>query len=262
MGRHAPSDPAETRFADIAPRFDRFPGFAAADFDAFRKDKQRDSRRNGERLVVKRKLAALGEAVAPRLEAAGLSLTMRTSLSHPFKHNGFRVASQWVYWGRSDKEKRALKRKLGADLGADVDPTYQGVTLLVEVDERRVQVGMKIHPNAWWDGQNLKKRILGREEEARTFCALLNDLPRGFAMSIGGWKRLYEAGALRAADIQRFFHYYKPGEVWLQIVHETPRQDTIALGADLSAPLTEHLVALRAIFTYARWSPANDAILS
>lgn len=247
--------------ADLAPKFDAFPGFGARDFAAFEKQKQRDSDFNGERLLVKRKLAALGKEIAPALAAAGLDLEARTSLSHPYTYNAFRVDSMWVYFGRSEAAKKAIKKKLGAELGKDVDPTYQGAILLVEIDERRVACGFKIHPAAWWDGQNLARRVKSGDAAAAELTRILNALPAGYAMTIGDWRRRYEAGKLYPDDIRNYFQYYRPGEVWLHLLHETPREAAIAAGPVLARDLGPRLAALAPLYRFTAWTPENDFVL-
>ncbi|MHC4392975.1 MAG: hypothetical protein ACYS22_16915 [Planctomycetota bacterium] len=260
--RYRPSEPeGETRFADIAPTFDHFPGFDERDFSAFVHKNRRDPTKNGVRLIVKRKLAALGSEIEKTLKPKKLDLTMRTSLSHPFKHNGFSVGSQWVYWGRSDKAKRAIKKALGADLGQDLDPTYQGVVLLVEVNDTELSCGLKIHPKAWWDGQNLKRRVESDSDALLHFTQLINGLPAGYAMNVGGFRKRYEAGSLSPAAVANFFRYYKPGEHWLELLHRTPKAQAIEAGAGLSAVLAERLGAAADTFQFALWSKKNNAVL-
>jgi hypothetical protein len=253
--------PSDDSFAKLAPKFDSFPGFVARDFAAFAREKQRDAEANPERLLVKRKLAGLGKDLLPALEAAGLDVEAKTSLSHPYTYNGFKVDSMWVYFGRSDAAKRAIKRKLGADLGADVDPSYQGLILLVEIDEKRVACGAKIHPQAWWDGQNFARRARSSDAETEALTKILNALPPGFAMNIGDWRKRYEAGKLYPADIRNFMQWYRPGEVWLHLLHETPREQAIAAGAGLARELAPRLAALAPFYRYAAWTPENDFVL-
>lgn len=256
-----PDEPDERSFAELAPVFETFPGFRPADFAAFLARKQRDPASNGERLLVKRKLAALGKPLAAALAAAGLSLEAKTSLSHPYTYNAYRVASLWVYFGRDEAAKRAVKRRLGAELGADVDPTYQGAILLVEIDEKRVACGLKIHPAAWWDGQNLKHRVQRTADGAKELTLLLNALPAGYAMTLGDWRRRYEAGKLYEADIRNYFEYYAPGERWLHLLHETPAAAAIEAGPALAERAAALLAALVPVYRFAAWSPENDHVL-
>ncbi len=253
--------PRDDSFAKIAPRYERFPGFVARDFEAFARERQRDPEANPQRLLVKRKLAALGEELRPALAAAGLDLAPRTSLSHPYTYNAYRVASMWVYFARSEAAKRAIKRKLGAELGADADPAYQGAILLVEIDETRVACGAKIHPQAWWDGQNLARRARSSPAEAEALARILNALPSGYAMKMADWRKRYEAGKLRPDDIRNFFQWYRPGEMWLHLLHETPRAAAIEAGPALAEALAGRLRAVAPFWRYAAWAPENDWVL-
>lgn len=251
-----------TSFRDLAPVYETFPGFGPRDFAAFAKPKQRDAECNGERLIVKRKLAALGGTIAAALGAAGLEVKAQTSLSHPYTYNGYKVDSMWVYFGRGEAGKKAIKKRLGAELGKDADPTYQGAILLVEIDERRVACGLKIHPQAWWDGKNLQHKVQRSEPAARELTRLLNALPAGYAMTIGDWKRRYEAGKLYEADVRNYFQYYKPGEVWLHLLHETPAAAAAEAGTGLAERAAALLAALVPVWRFAAWAPDNDFVLS
>ena len=260
----------EPSFADLVPTFDTFPGFTAKDFGAFEKRKQRDELFNGERLLVKRKLAALGKQLVPVLAAAGLGVEAKTSLSHPYTYNGFKVDSMWAYFGRDDAAKKAVKKKLGAELGKDVDPTYQGVILLVEIDEKRVACGLKIHPAAWWDGKNFANHALKAEaprgpgvtsQRSLELTVLFNALPPGFAMTLGDWKRRYEAGKIYDADVRNYMQYYKPGEVWLHILQEIPPAAAIEAGPALVDRAGALLAALVPVWKFIAWGPENDHVL-
>jgi hypothetical protein len=249
-------------FRDLAPVYETFPGFKPGDFAAFTKPKQRDEAFNGERLVVKRKLAALGKAISAALAAAGLPVEAKTSLSHPYTYNGYRVDSMWVYFGRDEKAKKAIKSKLGGELGKDVDPTYQGVILLVEIDEKRIACGMKIHPAAWWDGQNIKWKIQRAEGAAKELTSLLNALPRGYVMTLGDWKRRYEAGKLYEADIRNYFQYFSPGEQWLHLLAEVPTGEAIEAGPAFAERAAALVTAAVPVWRFAAWAPTNDVVLA
>jgi hypothetical protein len=239
-------------FAALAPSYDAFPGFVTRDFAAFEKQKQRSAAHNAERLVVKRKLAGLVKDIEPALREAGLKLRGRTSLSHPYNHNGWRVASLWAYFGRSDAQKNKLKRTLGADLGKDVDPAYQGAILLVEIDEQRVAHGLKVHPAAWWDGRQLLKR-LDDAGEAAELLATLRGLPEGFAVGIGGWRRRRPCRELGPATLQHALSFYKPGEHWLEVLSEIPRAEAVERGPDLAGDLAAGLAALGPLWRMVAW---------
>jgi hypothetical protein len=246
--------------------FDTFPGFGSEDFLVFEKERTRNPAFNPTRLVVKRKLAGLGKDLEPRLEAAGLSLATRTSLSHPYTFNAYRVDSMWVYFARSEKEKAGLRRLLGAEFKDDLDPSYTQTILLVEVALEALTTGLKVHPAAWWDAQNLKNRCTRgpAAEGARAELArLLNSLPPGFAMTMGDWRRRYEAGKVRPADIANFFQYFTPGEMWLHVLLAIPRDETLKTDAGaLRDRLAQALVALAPLYRFIAWTPENDFVLA
>lgn len=260
--RKRETDEARDRsFAELAPVYETFPGFRPQDFAAFEPPKRRDPAFNGERLVVKRKLAALGKPLQEALAAAGLRTEARTSLSHPYTYNAFRVDSIWVYFGREERAKKAIKSKLGAELGGDVDPTYQGAILLVEIARERVACGLRIHPAAWWDGQNLKNKVRRSEAAGDELTRLLNALPAGYAMTIGDWRRRYEAGKLRPADVRNYFQWYEPGTHWLNLLHETPAAAAIEVGPALADRAAAALAAAVPTWRFAAWAPDNDFVL-
>ncbi|GIW70870.1 MAG: hypothetical protein KatS3mg102_0412 [Planctomycetota bacterium] len=247
------ADLHDPEFAALAPHYQSFPGFLERDFDAFLPDKQRSAAYNAERLVVKRKLAALLGELEPALAAAGLELEGRTSLSHPYSYNAWRVASMWAYFGRGARARAALKRLLGAELGADADPTYLGVVLLVEIDRERLAWGMKVHPAAWWDGQNLK-RAAGEPARRAAVLAALRGLPRGFAMGIGGWQRRHVCCEMTGPRLDHLLGFYTPGEHWLEVLAALPRAEAIAAGAALAERLRAELPLLAPLWRAVAWS--------
>ncbi len=249
--------------------FETFPGFDESDFRAFEKEKQRDAAFNPTRLVVKRKLAGLGKDLEPALAAAGLALETRTSLSHPYTYNGYRVDSMWVYFGRAEKEKAALRKLLGAEFKQDLDPSYTQTILFVEIALDGLKAGLKVHPAAWWDAQNLKNRCTrGEAAEAarRELAAVLNALPAGFAMTMADYRRRYEAGKIHPADVANFFQYFTPGEMWLHVQLAVPRAEALATPAAPADALRERLrgalVALSPLYRFIAWTPLNDHVLS
>ncbi len=62
-------------------------------------------------------------------------------------------------------------------------------------------------------------------------------------------------------DIRNFFQWYKPGEMWLHLLLETPREAALAAGAGLLGRLTELLVPLAPVYKFALWGEANNHVL-
>jgi hypothetical protein len=230
--------------------------FTESDFEAFRKEKWRSPEFNNERLKVRRKLTAMGKLLTRRLEAAGLPLEMRASLSHPYTYNKFSVDSLWIYWSRPDAERRKLKKLLGRELGKDLDPNYVHCILVFGLDVSKVDVALKVHSAAWWDGQNLKNKCRTAAAVSE-WTAILNVLP-GFVLSIHDWKKEYRCGALLPGELSNFFEYYVPGEHWLHLRRSIARGDAALTQPSIVDDLGADLVRLIPAYRFVAWTPEND----
>src|SRR5688572_23343463 len=146
---------------------------------------------NANRLAARRKLLALGKRVALQAGELGLALECRTSLHHPHQFNGNRVQRLWAYLTRSKKEKSALKRELGAELGKDLDSAYRNAYLCLALESTALEVSLRIHPDGWYDGQNLVNRV--KREGLRPWLAVLNQL-EGFRLRLHDWKGEFRCG--------------------------------------------------------------------
>lgn len=232
-----------------------FKPFDDVDFSVFEEHKRRDPFYNETRLRVKRKLAVLGKILEKSLPG-DLKLKHRTSLSHPYSFNSYYVASQWVYFARSEKDRKALKKHLGAELGADLDPNYIHLLLMVEIDVLGLTVALRIHNKAWWDGENLKKKCRD-EGELEKLLFLLNPL-EGFILSIHDWKKEYICGKLKKGDLINYFKYYIPGDHWLHLRSFLPREDPLTGTGEMLDWIREKVVALVETYQFIGWTPENN----
>jgi hypothetical protein len=237
-----------------------FQGFTEKDFDAFLPEKQRDSEYNEERLEVKHKLHALGERASEPMARAGLDLSFKTSLSHPYTYNKYRVESQWVYFARNEKARRALKQLFGSELGKDLDMHYYHVILVAEISLKCVVLALKIHEQAWWDGQNIKNRCELAAERPRV-AEELNRL-NGFIMNIHDWRREYVCGQIHAEDVRNFFHYYTPGKHWLHLRMGLPRETVVGMGEGFASFAGDALAKLGPVYRLIEWRPDNDFVFA
>lgn len=243
-------DPA---FADLAPSFDAFPGFARRDFEAFADRKQRKATYNAERLVVKRKLAALVTTIGPRLKTGGLETEGRTSLSHPYKHNNFRVAQMAGYFGRSKADKKTLKGFLGRELAEDADATFIGAVLWVQVDQTDVQWGLRLHQRAWWESQPLKDRIAKSREEAQKLCAVLQALPAWFEHGVASWPARHMCSKASPSVLADFWQRFTPGEHAWVVTRKWPMLKAVEAGRELEQVIGDDLVACVPLLKLIRW---------
>jgi hypothetical protein len=230
--------------------------FRDADFDAFEKSKWRNPAFNNERLKTRRKLTAMGKRISPRLAEAGLALEMQASLSHPYTFNKYSVDSLWIYWSRADAERKKLKKLLGWELGKDLDPNYVHCILVLGLDVAKVEIALRVHSAAWWDGQNLKNKCK-TEAAVREWTAILNALP-GFVLNIHDWKKEYRCGTLLPGDVANFFEYFVPGEHWLHLRRTIPRGTAILGSPEFVEAAAADLVRLVPAYRFVAWTPQND----
>ena len=230
--------------------------FLDADFDTFAPHKHRDELFNEERRRLKGRLKLMGERVQKHLKKKKLPLELRTSLSHPYTYNGFKVDSMWFYLARPAKDRRALKDLMGPELGQDLDPNYLHLVLAVAIDHTHIEIAFRIHERAWWDTQNLKNKCEGREG-AQAFAETLNPL-EGFSMFIHDWKKEYPCASASWGDIGTFMMYFKPGEHRLTIRKRIPRGDPRAVSAELIDEAAEWFEKGIPLYRFVSWSPENN----
>jgi len=234
------------------------PQFQANDFRAYETGRQRDPEFNGYRLAVRRKLGEHGKALKRQLEKQrGLSLSCRTSLNHPYKFNHGRVNAQWTYLSRSPKDKKQLQARVGPALGTDVDTHYIQTTLVVSLDSDAIEIGLRIHALAWWDGQNLKNRVAD-PAELNAWTDLLNDLPTGFILFMDRWKKEYVCGRLSAQDLRAYFKTYQPGEHWLNLRTRLPKDTCVEMGSEFAGVCANAVLALAPVYEFVCWTENND----
>lgn len=213
---------------------------------------------NDRRLVTRRKLGDLAKLAVARLKAGGLALESRTSLHNPHQFNGNRVRRIWAYLVRPKAEKGRLKRTLGADLAKDLDQAYKNAYLCVAVEADAVEVSLRIHVDAWYDGQNLKRRYEGGGKAE--LLELLNALP-GFRLQLADWKGEWTCGSLTPESLAEFFKYYTPGEHALAVQFRWPAPVGAREGLLDEAVPEQLLVALDGLaplYRWAAWSKESD----
>lgn len=236
------------------------PSFQEHDFAAYESHRQRDPEYNKFRLAVRRKLDAHGKALKTAIQKQhGLALASRTSLNHPYTYNFGRVNAQWAYLSRSPKDKKELVARVGEALAQDVDTHYIQTTLVVHLDAEGLDVALRIHALAWWDGINLANKCKTRAG-CQDFADCLNTLPPGFVLQMDRWKREYHPGKLRAEDLENYFAYYQPGEHWLNLRRRLPKSMVLELGPAIGDFVHESGMALVPVYRFVIWTPENDEL--
>ena len=167
--------------------------FEPWDFESLAEGRARSSEFNDRRLAARRRLLGLGKAFVPRAKALGTSLEARSSLHHPHAFNGGAVRRLWTYITRAKGEKSKLRGVLGRDLAKDLDSAYRNAYLYLALEPTGFEVGLRIHQDAWYDGQNLAKRVAA--EGHRPWLEILGQLD-GYQLRLHDWKGEWRCGEL------------------------------------------------------------------
>lgn len=239
--------------------------FEEGDFHALGEALSRDPQYNDRRLVARRKLATIAQVAVERIAARPehpIELAPRTSLHQPHMFNGMRVRRLWAYLCRGKREKTRLKRVLGPELAKDLDAAYRNAYLCVAIEAEALEVSLRIHRDAWYDGQNLLNRL--KAEGRAGWLALLNRLP-GFTLRLDDWKGEWPLGKLGSERIDEYLRYYKPGDHSLTIDRRWPAPIG-ARGAALAPGVPEALIAelerLVDLYRFMAWSESSDHLFS
>ncbi len=239
--------------------------FEEWDFAALESERSRSPEYNERRLLTRRKLAALAKRARAELASQGLALESRTSLHNPHAFNGMRVTRLWAYLVRAKAEKTRLRRVLGTDLGKDLDAAYRNAYLCIAIEAEALEVALRIHADAWFDGQNLVRRLAA--DGRRTWLGLLNTLD-GFQLRLHDWKGEWRCGAITPEALDEYLRHYVPGEHLLAVERRWPLPKALgparaaALDAGTPALLVTELARLVPLYRYAAWSTESDFLFA
>ncbi|MCH2103685.1 MAG: hypothetical protein MK297_06730 [Planctomycetes bacterium] len=236
--------------------------FEEGDFHGLSEGLARDPQYNDRRLIARRKLLALGKRALPKLAEAGALLECRTSLHNPSQFNGNKVSRIWAYLMRSKADKKELKSVLGRDLAKDLDSAYKNAYLCVAVEAEALEVSIRIHPDAWYDGMNLKKRV--EAEGQAQLLALLNEL-HGFQLRMHDWRGEWRCGEISPERLTEFLGHWTPGEHSFAVEQRFPcpsgaRGPALEEGAALH--LESELLRLAPLYRYTAWSEESSFLFS
>jgi len=228
--------------------------FQPRDFLAFDKHRQDDPEFNALRLSIRRKLKAIADEVKKRAKDLGTELSSQGGIHHPHSYNAFRVREQRAYLCRSDKERKKLAAFFGEALGKDAETHYIQTVLEVSLDGQVVEAALRIHPQAWWDGENLRKK-LAVPAAMTEWCTMLKALPPGFALRIHDWRKQYWANVATPSEMKELATSYTPGNHWLHLVRELPSEDAIGMEAAAPEWVVTSLLALLPAYRFTLWTP-------
>jgi hypothetical protein len=240
-----------------------FKPFVEADFRILSPSCGADGQYNPFRLESRRRLGALGKALVGRAKEADLALESRTSLHNPHSFNRNRVTRQWAYVVRAKAEKTRLRKVLGVDLAKDLDAAYRNAYLCFAIEEGHLEVSLRIHPEGWYDGQNLVNRI--KKEGVGAWKAVLDGL-EGFTLRMHDWKGAWECGTADAQALEEYLGFYVPGEHRLTVERRWPAPEgparEAALGEEVPGMMLAEAQRLLPLYRFAAWSAESDHLFS
>ncbi len=228
--------------------------FLERDFLAYEKHRQDDPEYNALRLSVRRKLKALADDCKKRAKALGVALDSQAGLHHPYSFNSFRVREQRAYLCRSKKERTKLAKFFGEALGKDAETHYIQTVIEVSLDDQVVEAALRIHPQAWWDGECLKKKV-AEPDGMDEWITNLKALPAGFQLRMHDWKKVYWANQANAQEMREYFESYTPGNHWLHLVRELPSEDALDMGEEAGEWLITSMLSLLPVYRMILWEP-------
>jgi hypothetical protein len=230
--------------------------FLERDFKAYERHRQDDPEYNALRLAVRRKLKAMVDATAKDAKAVGVELSAQAGLHHPYTFNAYRVREQRAYLCRSPKERKKLAAFFGEALGKDAETHYIQTVLEVCLDDQIVECALRIHPQAWWDGENFKKRATQDPTKLEELTVLLRALPPGFHLKVHDWKKDNWCAQTKSAELKETLSHYTPGNHWLHIQRQLPKEDALAMGPDAENWVKSSLLSLLPVYKFTLWDPS------
>ncbi|NUM35178.1 MAG: hypothetical protein HUU50_11575 [Candidatus Brocadiae bacterium] len=232
--------------------------FYSSEFEFFQAEQKRNKGWNEYRLKVRRKLHLLGKEILVALQNKGLQVDLTSSLHHPYIHNRFAVEGIWAYFSPAPQEYGELEKILGQDVAQDLKVHYNHTLLLVGIEHQGLFVSMKIHPLAWWDGQNLKNKCQNREK-CKEFLELLHKLS-GFCLKLDDWPNLHKCENITLSSLDQYFRYYIPGKHWFHLDNRVSKENPLATSAEFSLFALNQILSLIDVYRFIRWQPSNNYV--
>lgn len=230
--------------------------FLERDFKAYERHRQDDPEYNALRLSVRRKLKAIADKVKKEAKALGTDLGAQAGLHHPYTFNSYRVREQRAYLCRGAKERKKLAAFFGDALGKDAETHYIQTVLEVCLDDEIVEAALRIHPQAWWDGEHLKKQLLNDPAALDGFCAKLKALPGGFNLKLHDWRADHWCASVTPGAVKELMQHYTPGDHWLHVQRQLPKEDALEMGPEAEAWVRSSLLSLLPVYHTILWDPS------
>jgi hypothetical protein len=250
-----------------------FPGFTAADFDAYQPKKWKSNVFNRERLEVKQKLIALGRLLQGAMLAPdGSPLAAEPSVEHPTLWNHKQVEAQHLYFSRNEGSRKELdaiieRGKSMASMIDDPSPQRNHLFLAVTLSEQTLELSLKLHPDARVDRENLERKCEDHFEREKLLHLLhgldgfrvgvspdlsaVADLDEGkLTEVVGQLAKGVAPPSLPPGGPQRLFY----------VGRALGRDEALAAGSALGDEANRLLQALLPVYRFIAWSRDNDFV--
>lgn len=236
-----------------------FQGLTEADFNAYHPSRATSNAYVRPRIPVKEALLTIGRTLAERARAAGFSLDVLASDEHPSIWNKRSVTEQWVYLCRDRQERATLERvgemKLGTDL-LGLSPACRHVFLGLYLNVDRFEVTLRLHPEAWADVKNVRRR-LEIESGRAALTESLRALPVEFALGVDGGQRLI-ARQCEAEQLTQTLDAAVAQGTWWYLSRTLSRAEAIEQGPALQAWIEASFDALLPVYGLVAWRHEED----
>ena len=243
-----------------------FPGFTAADFDAYQQKKWKSNVFNRERLEVKQKLVALGrELQGTMLAPDGSPLAVEPSVEHPALWNHKQVEAQHLYFSRNEGARKELdaiidRGKSIASMIDDPSPQRNHLFLAATLSEASLELSLKLHPDARVDRENLERKCDDHFEHEK-LVNLLRTLGESFQASLA--PELTPVATLDEDKLDELMaQLTKPSPTprLFYVGRAIARAEALAAGGALVDEAKRTLQALLPIYRFIAWSRDNDFV--
>jgi hypothetical protein len=252
-----------------------FPGFTAADFDAYQPKKWKSNVFNRERLEVKQKLVALGrELQGSMLAPDGSPLAVEPSVEHPTLWNHKQVEAQHLYFSRNEGARKELDAIIArgqsiASMIEDPSPQRNHLFLAATIGEQSLELSLKLHPDARIDRENLERKCEDHFEREK-LLHLLRGLGDGFRVGIT--PELMPATELDDAKLGALVGALGRGgaspaaltlgapQKLLYVGRAIARTDALAAAGAIVDEAKKTLQSLLPVYRFIAWSRDNDFV--
>ncbi len=240
-----------------------FNGFESDDFDAYLPEKWNSNMFTLGRRRVKGKLECIGHSLEEEIDNAGLSLVMHLSDEFPSLWNGKKVDTQWLFFSRDEAARTELtdlidKERTLADTLADPTPRYRQVFLGVSVNKDYLEIGLRLHHNAWVDRRNLLS-LLERDSARVELKELFSRLPEHYEVELSD-KGTASPMGFAETGLDELAGEFDRDRGWFFVGARLPRDQVPVLGVEVVETAQEVFRLLVPVYRFCAWSADNDAI--